>query len=237
MNKTILLTGSFIKKDMLRIRNVFLILIPLLAGASIIIGNRVLSHHFDDKMVYYMYAYIAQYLMLYFSVSYWGMEFQKKTINLLIISGQKLNCIYLSKLFAYIFHVLVYFIFAFLEIAIYKLISNDNNLIMDLFGSMLISYLMYGGFVFACSTIIVMLTKNIIISLVASWMLMSVVPAITMLLQASPIAAYIQYVPFSFIVEVFSFSKFTIEQLIISMIWIFIMSLIGYILFRKRGNV
>lgn len=237
MNKTLLLTNIFVKKDVLKLQRILLVVLPLLAGGTIIVGNSALSHQFDNHMVYYMYSYIAQYLLLYFAVAYWGVEFQKKTVNLLAISGQSYISLYISKAVAYLFHVLVFFFFAFLEIALYLLAKGTNISIRGLFVSMLGSYLMYGGFIFACSTIIVFISKNIVITLAASWMLMSIVPAISMLLQSFPVAKYLQYIPFSFIVEVFNFSNFTLGQLAITMLWIILLNIIGYFLLKKRGRI
>lgn len=102
---------------------------------------------------------------------------------------------------------------------------------------MLGSYFMYGGFVFGCATIIVSITKNMVISLVATWMLMSVAPAITMLLQNLSIQKFLQYIPFSFIAEVFNFCKFNNEQFYVTFIWIILLNTIGYFLIKKRGKI
>lgn len=96
---------------------------------------------------------------------------------------------------------------------------------------------MYGGFVFGCATIIVSITKNMVISLVATWMLMSVAPAITMLLQNLSIQKFLQYIPFSFIAEVFNFCKFNNEQFYVTFIWIILLNTIGYFLIKKRGKI
>ena len=225
------------KKEIFRFRRILLIVFPILAGASVIIGNIMLSHQFDTSMVYYMYSYIAQYFLLYFSVAYWGVEFQKKTINLLIISGQSHMDLYVAKFLTYILHILIFFLCSYFEVAFYCLLTKQNIALMETFLSMLGAYIMYGSFSYTCSTIIVMMTKKFVISLVASWMLMSIVPAVTMILQGTIIENCLKYIPFSFIVEVFSFSKYTAEQFVITMIWVILANFIGYFMLVKRGRV
>lgn len=117
MSKVFLLTGIFIKKDVFKLSRIATILLPILAGATIIVGNSTLSHQFDTNMIIYMYTFIAQYLLLYFAVACWGIEYQKRTINLLKISGQSLVYLYIAKFIAYILNVLFFFLASFAEIA------------------------------------------------------------------------------------------------------------------------
>lgn len=237
MNKLLSLSGYFVKKDAINIRTGILILSALLAGGTVMVANNVLEHQFSNNMIYYTYGYIAQYFLLYFSVSYWGIEFQKKTINMLITSGRSSISLYIAKMNAYIIHTLIFFVFAFLEVAIYVVAIGARDSLFKIFSSLLVTYLAYGAFVFSCSSLLVIVTKKFVISLVGVWMLMSVFPAVSVLVQNYSVGAYMRLIPFSFIIEAFNFNCFTREQIVITLIWIVVLFLGGIFIFKKRGRV
>ncbi|WEV45339.1 ABC transporter permease [Streptococcaceae bacterium ESL0687] len=227
----------FLKKDICKLSIPIFWMLSLISGFSIIYSREYLGGPFRVDNIYAMFSTFSIFLIIYLSVSLFGTEFQYKTINMIRISNRSPLEIILRKLTVMLIVSLVTSLIAYSEVLIQQLYYGHNEInLVNLLSRITSSYLFFGLFLFSIGTIVVLYLKNTLFSFIFVLLFLRLGAMIVNILgNFSELRSFIEYVPFTFAENAFSFASYTGKQALIMIIWSLILLAFTPILYKQRG--
>lgn len=226
----------FLRQDIFKLSTFVLIILALVSGGSIIYSREFLGGSFRIDNIYAMYATISELLLMFTATNLFGKEFHYKTINMIRVSKRSCMEIIARKLIAMMTLSILAATCAFIELELYALIFNHDIDAFRIARDLFIAYCVYGIFLFTMATPIVIILKNTFSSFVTVLVIVSFSPIIINILSGiSILKEFINFIPFSFMRNAFSFAKFDWSQIIIILIWSCILLVISHKLLKDKG--
>lgn len=228
----------FLKQDIFKLSTVVFWLLSLLAGASIIFSIEYLGGSFRIDNVYAMFTTISEWLILFCAVNLFGKEFYYKTINMIRISNKSHVEILARKWITMMTICVLTALVSFIEVAVYsKVFERDIDIVM-LGGRLVLAYCIYGTFLYAFATPIVMLIKNTLYSFMVLFIALAIVPMLLSILSGLG-ASYsvMKLIPFTFMRDSFSFARYSGSQIAVMVVWSVLLLVLSHTLLKKKGYV
>ncbi|WEV60839.1 ABC transporter permease [Streptococcaceae bacterium ESL0729] len=229
----------FLRKDVCKLSIPIFWMLSLISGFGIIYSREYLGGPFRVDNIYAMFSTFSIFLILYLSVSLFGVEFQYKTINMIRISNRSPLEIILRKLAVMLIVSLVTSLIAYFEVLIQQLYyGHDEVNLVNLLGHITASYLIFGLFLFSIGTIVVLYLKNTLFSFIFVLLFLRIGVAIMNILgNFSELRSFIEYIPLTFAENAFSFANYTGKQALVMIVWSLILLAFTPLIYKKRGYV
>lgn len=226
----------FLKQDIFKLSTLVFVFLALVSGGSIIFSREFFNAEFRIDNIYAMYATISEFLLMFVAVNLFGKEFRHGTINMIRVSKRSYGEILVRKLLIMVVLSILVAACAFIEVELYAIIFSHDINSWEIARNLLIAYCIYGVFLFALATPIVMMLKNTLSSFITVLVIVSFSPMIMNILSGNSITKKMtSFIPFSFIRNTFSFAGFNLKQIIITLVWSGILLVISRKLFEDRG--
>lgn len=228
----------FIKQDIFKLSTFAFWLLSLLSGATIIFSLECLGGNFSIDNVYAMFSTISEWLILFVAANLFGKEFYYKTINMIRISNKRDIEILARKWITMMMICVLTALVSFIEVAVYsKVFGRDIDIAM-LGGRLVLAYCLYGTFIFAFATPIVILVKNTLYAFLVLFVTVAIAPMLLSILSGVGISdSVMKCIPFTFMRDSFSFARYSGNQIAIMAVWSVLLLILSHTLLKKKGYV
>lgn len=226
----------FFVQDTCKLSTLILLILSFLAGFSIIYARQNLGGPYRVENIYAMFSTISDFLLIFLAVNLLGKEFQSKAINMIRVSNRSDLEIIVRKLLVMVGSSVIIALVAFSQVAIEYYIYGTNLNLLSLLGHLVISYVLYGIFLFDLGSILVLLIKNTLYSFIALLLTLRLgVAVMNIISNIDATKALVEYIPLSFAENAFYFANYSSKQILIMICWEIALTVLLPIMFKQRG--
>lgn len=226
----------FFVQDTCKLSTLILLILSFLAGFSIIYARQNLGGPYRVENIYAMFSTISDFLLIFLAVNLLGKEFQSKAINMIRVSNRSDLEIIVRKLLVMVGSSVIIALVAFSQVAIEYYIYGTNLNLLSILGHLVISYVLYGIFLFDLGSILVLLIKNTLYSFIALLLTLRLgVAVMNIISNIDATKALVKYIPLSFAENAFYFANYSSKQILIMICWEIVLTVLLPIMFKQRG--
>ena len=226
----------FFVQDTCKLSTLILLILSFLAGFSIIYARQNLGGPYRVENIYAMFSTISDFLLIFLAVNLLGKEFQSKAINMIRVSNRSDLEIIVRKLLVMVGSSVIIALVAFSQVAIEYYIYGTNLNLLSILGHLVISYVLYGIFLFDLGSILVLLIKNTLYSFIALLLTLRLgVAVMNIISNIDATKALVKYIPLSFAENAFYFANYSSKQILIMICWEIALTVLLPIMFKQRG--